>query len=358
MQRIIILILIMTVFTHLSWAQRKLQHDPNKPVSVIIIIQEGVGLPALSAAQLVKGSDLNVAKASAVGLMKVSSANDVIADPAAMGTAISCGIKTNNGMIGLDTSMLPPTNLFDVAKKSKMSVGLITTSYVVDAVPAAFYAHQPKVTGYTNIANSLVDADLDVFIGGGRKFFRTKGDSTTLFKELDFKGYRIMEDYGDLRSRSNKKVAGLIKSEALESIRDGRGEYLNLAWLRAFKTLVRNDTGFVLLIHNAHTNWAATNNEKENLIAEILDMDKLLEQILNLTAPDNRTLILVIGGFETGGVTVSANMFNKSDPGLKFHTKQRTASLVPVFAFGTGASQFSGIYDNTDIFYKIKSLIE
>jgi alkaline phosphatase len=358
MKKILFLFFILVSLTVNSWAQRKYVHDPNKPVSIIIIVEEGIGLPALSAAQLVKGSDLNLAKANAVGMMKTSSANDIVTDPAAFGTAIACGIKTNNGTLGLDTQYQITPNIFELAKKEKMSVGLITTSFVVDAVPAAFYAHQTSSISYKSIANDLVESGMNVFIGGGTKYFRAKGDSTTLYKELNIKGYKILEDYGDLKSKSHKKIAGLVQANAMPGILNRRGDYLNLAWLRAFKTLVRNDTGYVLLIHNVHTNWAATNNEKEDMIAEILDMDKLLGQILNMTSPDNKTLILVMGGFETGGVSVMGNKYNKTDPIIKFSAKQRTASMVPVFAFGTGASLFSGIMDNTDIFLKLKSLIQ
>ena len=36
-----------------------------------------------------------------------------------------------------------------------------------------------------------------------------------------------------------------------------------------------------------------------------------------------------------------------------FSTKGHSASLIPVFAYGTGAEAFAGIYDNTEIFYKM-----
>lgn len=357
-KKISLLILILSSISVGSWAQQKLVHDANKPTNIIIIIEEGIGIPALSAAQLIKGSDLNLAKAATIGMMKTSSAHDVVSDPASMGTAIACGIKTHNGTIGMDTLYQKVTNLFELAKKEKMSVGFITTSYIVDPVPAAFYAHQPTKTSYGMIANDLVKSGMDVFIGGGKKYLREKGDSTSLYKELNTKGYKILEDYGDLKAKSHKKIAGVLKAEALPSINNGRGDYLNLAWLRAFKTLVRNDTGYMLVIHNAHINWAAANNEKKDMMSEILDMDNLLGQILNMTGPDNQTLILVIGGFETGAVSVMGNKYSKTDPNMKFGSKLRTSSMVPVFASGTGASIFSGIFDNTDIFLKIKSLIE
>ena len=356
MKNIFFLFLALTFLSVRIWAQD--DPDNRKPVNIIIFVEEGVGMPVLTAAQSIKGKDLNLSKASAVGMIKTSSANEVVTDPAALGTAIACGIKTDNGIIGMNPKLQPVNNIFDLAKKKKKWVGIVTTSYVVDAVPAAFYAHQPSASSYGNIANDLINSGMSVFIGGGRKYFRLKGDSTTLFKELNSNDYKILEDYGDLKSRSHKKIAGLMCADALPGIQNGRGEYLNLAWLRAFKTLIRNDTGYMLVIHDSHINWAAAKNDKNDMIEEILDMDSTLGQVLRYTAPDHKTLVLVIGGFETGGVTVLGNKFSKTDPNMKFSTKLRTASMVPVFAFGPSASLFSGIYENTDIYLKLKSLIE
>jgi alkaline phosphatase len=37
----------------------------------------------------------------------------------------------------------------------------------------------------------------------------------------------------------------------------------------------------------------------------------------------------------------------------EFTTDYHTCTMVPVFAYGPGAELFSGMYDNTDIFYKV-----
>jgi alkaline phosphatase len=114
----------------------------------------------------------------------------------------------------------------------------------------------------------------------------------------------------------------------------------------------------VLVIHNAHIAWEAGKGNKQNTLAEILDSDSLLGRVLDMVSPDNRTLVLVLSGFETGGASVQGNAFSKNDPALKFNTSQNTAVYVPVFANGPGAYLFSGLYNNIDIFLKLKSLIE
>ncbi|MFO7940067.1 MAG: alkaline phosphatase, partial [Bacteroidales bacterium] len=40
-----------------------------------------------------------------------------------------------------------------------------------------------------------------------------------------------------------------------------------------------------------------------------------------------------------------------------YTTDYHTGVMVPVFAFGPGAEEFMGIYDNTDVFKKMKKLL-
>ena len=61
---------------------------------------------------------------------------------------------------------------------------------------------------------------------------------------------------------------------------------------------------------------------------------------------------------ETGGLGVTSGNVKKFNPKARFSTKGHTASMVPVFSIGLGSKKFSGIYDNTEIFNKMKSQIE
>ena len=65
------------------------------------------------------------------------------------------------------------------------------------------------------------------------------------------------------------------------------------------------------------------------------------------------TLLVVTADHETGGLGITSNNIKKLNSKVRFSTKGHTASMVPVFAKGVGSSEFSGIYDNTEIFKKM-----
>lgn len=44
--------------------------------------------------------------------------------------------------------------------------------------------------------------------------------------------------------------------------------------------------------------------------------------------------------------------------GIKFGTYSHTAASVPVYAIGKGSETFNGFYDNTEIFYKLKEIMQ
>jgi alkaline phosphatase len=54
-----------------------------------------------------------------------------------------------------------------------------------------------------------------------------------------------------------------------------------------------------------------------------------------------------------GGVTIVDGNRQSHLVKLNFSTKDHTAVMVPVYAYGPGAEEFTGIYDNTEIFQKI-----
>src|SRR5271157_2642059 len=83
-----------------------------KPLSIIILIADGMGLPEITAATLEKKTDLNLSRFPYTGFMKTSSFDNTVVDECSGATAIACGVKTLNGMIGLDTNQKPVSNLF------------------------------------------------------------------------------------------------------------------------------------------------------------------------------------------------------------------------------------------------------
>ena len=70
------------------------------------------------------------------------------------------------------------------------------------------------------------------------------------------------------------------------------------------------------------------------------------------------TLVIVTADHETGGVTLPQGNLQKNEVELAYHSDDHTGILVPIFAYGAHAAQFSGVFDNTAIFHKIRELVQ
>ena len=67
--------------------------------------------------------------------------------------------------------------------------------------------------------------------------------------------------------------------------------------------------------------------------------------------------IVVTADHETGGLTLVDGDLAEGRIVCKFSTGGHSGVMVPVYAFGPGAEEFTGIFENTAIFDKIKKLL-
>jgi alkaline phosphatase len=79
---------------------------------------------------------------------------------------------------------------------------------------------------------------------------------------------------------------------------------------------------------------------------------------LDFAKQNGETLVIVTADHETGGYTLASDGkdYNKIKP--SFSTTGHSATMVPVFAEGPGASNFSGIYESNEIFHKMMELLK
>lgn len=138
--------------------------------------------------------------------------------------------------------------------------------------------------------------------------------------------------------------------------REGR-DYLPVAARMAPVFLQkRSEKGFFLMIEGSQIDWACHKNDADNAIGEMLDFDAAIGAALDFAAADGQTLVIITADHETGGMSIiQGSEMGKLE--IEFTTKQHTASMVPVFAYGPGAELFNGVYDNTGIYFKIAALL-
>ena len=333
----------------------------ERPRNVVLMIGDGMGLTQISAAMYADGNGIAFERMPVIGLHKSYSSDDLVTDSAAGATAFSCGAKTYNGAIGVRPDSTACATLLERAEADGMPTGLVATSTIVHATPAAFFAHVPSRQDYPAIAAQLAVSGVDYFVGGGQEFFVRRGDGRDLLAEMRAGGW-VVESYFDKGIAEARPVAGrpygyLTADGDPLPVAGGR-DYLAPATELALRHLAALDTaagGFLLVVEGSQIDWGGHANDSEYLIAEVLDFAQTVGRVLDFAAADGETLVVVTADHETGGYAIQNGSSLGNIDGA-FTSDYHTADLIPVFAYGPGAEHFSGIYENTAIFDKMKAL--
>jgi alkaline phosphatase len=333
----------------------------DQAVNVILMIGDGMGLAQVSAALYANFNQLHIGRLPILGFHKSYSSDQLVTDSAAGATAFACGRKTFNSAIGLTKDSLPCKTLLEEAEERGLATGLIVTSTIVHATPAAFAAHAISREYYEDIALDMADSGTDLLIGGGMQYFtRRESDERNLVSDLKAKGYAV-EDYmntplNGFKWNPNKPLAYFTADKQPLNVAAGR-DYLALAAKMGPLFLEkRSKEGFFLMIEGSQIDWACHARDGKLAIKETLDFDRAVGEALKFAQNSQNTLLIVTADHETGGMALM--------PGSKmgkvetaFTTNNHTASLIPVFAYGPGSACFSGIYENTDIYFKIREAL-
>jgi len=328
------------------------------PLNVILMIGDGMGLAQIYAAMTANKGNLHLQRCKYIGLSKTNSADDYITDSAAGATAFACGKKTKNGAIAVDTAGKPMPTLLEMAIKEGLATGLVTTCAITHATPASFIAHQPSRDMYEEIAADFLKVPIDLFIGGGIKHFKNRKDKRDLTVELAQKGYQIALSEQELQAFNTGKIAALLADEHIPSIGKGRNQnWLQNATKKAIQILSQNPEGFFLMIEGSQIDWGGHANDANYIIEETLDFDRAIGEVLNFADKTGNTLVIITADHETGGLTLNGGDLKTGEVHVAFTSHDHTAIPVPVFAYGVGAENFAGFYENTAIFTKILELL-
>jgi len=335
-----------------SQKQLKKLHSNKNPRNIILLIGDGMGLAQSYAAFTANKGNLSMYEFPVTGFSKTGSSDNYITDSAAGGTAIACGIKTLNGAIGVDRDGTSVKSILEYAEDNGMATGLVATYEITNATPASFIAHQLKRSMETEIAADFLKTDIDVIIGGGSQYFEPH------YKTLSDNGYQIKTTLEEAQKVTSGKLAAFLSEKHLPPMLKDRGEMLPKSVDIALNILNKNRKGFFIMIEGSQIDGQCHSNNMEGEIAEAVDFDAAVKNALDFAVKDGNTLVIVTADHETGGLTLTGGSIEKGEVKGAFSTKGHTSVMVPVFAFGPGAINFTGVYENTAIFNKMKSLLK
>lgn len=327
----------------------------SQPRNIILMIGDGMGLTQVTAAMYSIQRRLNLERCPVVGLSKTHSADNLITDSAAGGTAIACGQKTYNGAIGMSADTVAIPTILEMCEAQGLATGMAVTCELTHATPAAFIAHQPNRQMVEEIAADYLKTEIDLFIGGGLGHFVTRQDGRNLVLELQDRNYQIRNErmvFSDLTFIPNQKLACFTALDAPRSQESGRVYLPESVTFSANFLSKMSRKGFFLMVEGSQIDWGGHDNNAAMVVNETLDFDEAVGRALDFAAQDKHTLVIVTADHETGGLAIQ----RPSQAGhltMAFTTDGHTASMVPVYAYGPGSEAFSGIYDNTELFFKM-----
>ncbi len=342
---------------------------PPATKNIILFIGDGMGLSQVSASHFFKQGPVNFDRFTRIGLIKTSSSSHKITDSAAGATAFSTGKKTYNGAIGVDSDTIAYPTILEILSQTGFSTGVVATSSITHATPASFYSHVKSRMMHEEIAAQLVGSEVDYFAGAGSMFFSNRKDGINYLDSLTNKGFHI--DTVELSSEVHfpQKYGYLLAPDAMPKMVEGRGDFLPRATRQAIEYLSQDPDGFFLMVEGSQIDWGGHENNSEYLISELIDFDQAIGVGLDFAEKDQNTLVIVTADHETGGFTLSAQIIQSADTSMMgmdsdydsisptFSTGGHSATLIPVFAWGPGSDEFSGIYQNTAIFDKMMSAV-
>ena len=341
----LLILMIYFSYSHAAWAA---------PKNIIFLIGDGMGFEQVRAAGMYahgQAGTLVYESFPYQAQVTTHSADSSMTDSAAGSTALATGTKVNNGVISMS---IPGHNselytLLERFRDHGKRTGLVTTTYISHATPAAFGAHESSRSNYAAIVSDyLTQTQPNVLFGGAKYMSIAAAESA---------GYTVVTNKSDLQSLNTGTVtllSGQFGNDNLPYMYDGTG-YATLPDLSemtaaALDILDNDPDGFFIMVEGGKIDHAGHENNIARNIFEIIELDDTVVTILTWAQGRSDTLILLTADHETGGLTALNNNGQGVLPDISWSTTGHTAANVPVYAIGENAHLISGTMDNTDFF--------
>ena len=344
----VVILGMMTACNNKSKAQ-----EPAKAVNVIYMIGDGMALPQVYAAMLASGEEMTFSQFPYIGVVDTHSASNDITDSAAGGTALASDHKTNNAMLGVNPDSIPVKTVFEALAEQGKKTGIVVTSYVTHATPAAFYAKVPHRKQYEDIAVQMAENPyINLIIGGGMKHFAQRKDSLDLIARMENElGWKVYDNLTEV-DVTNQKYAVIADTNHMPKAAD-RGDFLPRAVKTALKTLDNAENGFFLMVEGSQIDFACHGNDSTWMMDEMLDFDYAVNVALDYAKEKGNTLVVVTADHETGGLTLPDPQGKYTNVVFDYSTGSHTCLPVLVYAYGPGAERFTGWMQNNELKAKI-----
>jgi len=312
-----------------------------KAKNVIFLIGDGLSVAHRTAARIMsKGMTegkangrLNMDDLDRMAFIGTSATDSITTDSANTMSAYMSGHKGAINSLGVYADRTPDT-LDDprvetlgeaLRRQTAKSIGIVTTSELQDATPAAVVSHTRRRDDKAEITGMLFDVKPDVVLGGGSAYFlpqTTAGskrkDDKDYVKMFQDAGYKLATDKTELSAAAGAndgKILGLFHTGNMDTTLDR--EFLKKGTVGKFPaqpglvemtkvaldTLSKNQEGFFLVVEAANIDKMTHPLDNERAVVDTIEFDKAIGVAKEFAASNPDTMIVVTGD-HTHGITI------------------------------------------------------
>jgi alkaline phosphatase len=276
--------------------------DEAKPRFIFLFIGDGMGQGQCQAAEAALKRELAINHMPVSGTTATHNVEDNVTDSAAAGTAIACGARTKNGMLGLAPDGRALESVAARAKKAGMKVGIITSVPLDHATPAAFYARAKSRNSHAEIALQLAESGFDFF--AGEPLMAASREGPKAMQRIKEHGYELVVDPPNLAGKYGGKVF-ICKKFRRTAARDGKDNFTLARLTAAAISSLENENGFFIMVEGGAIDWACHQNDGAMAVRETEEFDLAVREALGFMAGrPGQCLVVVTADHETGGLSV------------------------------------------------------
>ena len=323
--------------------------EQERPRNVVFLIGDGMGPVHERAASLFlhgEGGRLQMNAAPVQTTITTHAADQAITDSAASAAAFATGHKVNYEVVSLDPVTGDPLmTVLEELSAAGFETGLVTTSRISHATPAAFAAHVPSRYDEREIWQQMLRTQPTLLFGGG-----TPGLTTERLVEA---GYETSTSAVEMQALDPgaDRWSMIFGRDHIPYVLDGLGTAPSLPLMtgRALALLEDADTGFFLLIEGARIDHASHDNDFERMIPEMLAFDESLTVVLDWASERDDTLVLLTADHECGGLSIVHEEGQGRLSRVEWSTTGHTGVPVNLYAWGPFADEAAEVTDNTHV---------
>ena len=320
--------------------------------NIIVMIPDGMSIDGVALARWYKSYDADTGKIDtsvmlnmdelASGLVRTwwsdGEVIGAVVDSAPAATAYASGIKTNDKYLGVTPQSTPVATIIEAANLIGKSTGVIATSNVQHATPAAYTSHYNDRSKYDIIGEQQAYNNLDVMMGGGSMYLVSpyRKDNENIINEIKLMDYEYVTTREEMLAVTGGKLWGMFAPDAMAydfDRQENAPDEPSLAEMtaKAIELLSQNENGFFLMVEGSKVDWTAHANDPIGLISDILAFDAAVEVALDYAKANQNTMLLIMSDHGNGGITIGnydTDASYSKDPVSKFIAPLKKAGLT------------------------------